>query len=91
MLPGAGGAFVGADDELAVVLSNSGRSLSVYDTGKLTSNAAKPLYVAELKEGLMAAVYPGGRQCRARLSRSRGVRCSGRLWRGRQSPAARAE
>ncbi|PSC69692.1 Transducin WD40 repeat-like superfamily [Micractinium conductrix] len=59
MLPGAGGAFVGADDELAVVLSNSGRSLSVYDTGKLTSNAAKPLYVAELKEGLMAAVYPG--------------------------------
>lgn len=60
MLPGADGAFVGSQDDLAVVLSNSGRSVSVYETAKLTGAAAKPLYSAELKEGLMAAVYPGG-------------------------------
>lgn len=46
-----------------VVLSNSGRSVSVYEGGKLAGSsggATKPLYSAELKEGLMAAVYPGG-------------------------------
>ncbi len=46
-----------------MVLSNSGRSLSVYETGKLVGSgggATKPLYSAELKEGLVAAVYPGG-------------------------------
>ncbi len=60
VLPGADGAFVGAQDDMAVVLSNSGRFVSVYETNKLTSAAAKPLYAAELKEGLVAAVYPGG-------------------------------
>jgi hypothetical protein len=60
MLPGADGAFVGGQDDMVAVLSNSGRSLSVYETSKLGSTAAKPLYSAELKEGLVAAVYPGG-------------------------------
>lgn len=59
MLPGADGAFVGGQDDLAVVLSNSGRFVSVYETSKLTSATAKPLYSAELKEGLIAAVHPG--------------------------------
>ena len=61
MLAGADGAFVGGQDDMVAVLSNSGRSLSVYETSKLGSTAAKPLYSAELKEGLVAAVYPGGR------------------------------
>lgn len=45
-----------------MVLANSGRSLSVWETAKLAGGgeAAKPLYAAELKEGMMAAVYPGG-------------------------------
>lgn len=60
VLPGADGAFAGGQDDTAVVLSNSGRFVSVYETSKLSSAAAKPLYSAELKEGLMAAVYPGG-------------------------------
>ena len=61
-LPGADGCFVGPGDELAVVLANSGRSLTVYETAKLAGAGAgaKPLYSAELKEGLVAAVYPGG-------------------------------
>ena len=34
----------------------------MYEAGKLVagSSGAKPLYSAELKEGLVAAVYPGG-------------------------------
>ena len=51
---------MGGQDELVAVLSNSGRSLSVYETAKLTAATAKALYSAELKEGLVAAVYPGG-------------------------------
>lgn len=44
-----------------VVLANSGRSLSVYEASKLASGGSgtKPLYSAELKEGLVTAVYPG--------------------------------
>ena len=63
--PGADGAFVGGRHELLVVLSNSGRSVAVYDTAKLADAklaagaSAKPLYVAELKEGPALALYPG--------------------------------
>jgi hypothetical protein len=55
---------VGPRDELVAILSNSGRHLSVYETPKLLGSggaSARPLYSAELREGLMAAVYPGGR------------------------------
>ena len=34
-MPGASGAFVGGREELAAVLSNSGRTLSVFEVSKL--------------------------------------------------------
>ena len=62
MLPGADGAFVGPQHDMVAVASNSGRTLALYETAKLggAGAGAKPLYSAELAQGLVAAVYPGG-------------------------------
>ena len=60
-VPGADGTFVGGRDELVAILSNSGRSVTVYDTAAVCKQqvGAKPLYSAEVKEGPVLALYPG--------------------------------
>lgn len=57
-MPGASGAFVGGRDDLVVILSNSGRSVSVYETAKLQAGP-KPLYTTDLAEGQAAGVHQG--------------------------------
>lgn len=58
-LPGRDGVFVGGRDEMTVVLSNSGTLVAVFETAKLAKPGAKALYVAELKEGVAARLFPG--------------------------------
>ncbi|GAB4816914.1 hypothetical protein N2152v2_003960 [Parachlorella kessleri] len=57
-MPGASGAFVGGRDELVAVLSNSGRAVAVFETGKLQAGA-KPLYTSDLLEGPATTLYQG--------------------------------
>lgn len=57
-MPGCSGAFVGGNHDLVAILANSGRSIAVYETSKLQPGA-KPLYLAEFKEGPLAALLPG--------------------------------
>jgi len=56
---GRDGVFVGARDQITVVLSNSGTLIAAFDTAKLGKPGARALYVSELKEGTATRLFPG--------------------------------
>lgn len=59
--PGRDGVFAGSRDELAVVLTNSGKSLMIFDTVKLANHGTKGMISAihGIEDGIIAAVFRG--------------------------------
>lgn len=59
--PGRDGVFAGSRDELAVVLTNSGKSLMIFDTVKLANHGTKGMIstIHGIEDGIIAAVFRG--------------------------------
>lgn len=60
-IPGAAGAFVGAEDQFVVILANDGLSASVFDTAKIGFAPPAASLLLDLSSSGAVNIFPGPR------------------------------